>query len=272
MNRICVIIPMYGQAEYTKTCVDLTIQNAGVPCDILVVDDGSPEPYVDSRVTVLRLDDNRGFTGAINAGILWAQERNYDYVHLLNNDTEPRAGFIAYLLEEMAEDVAVASSVRLHPNPVMLYSTPIPAQGITCEYEVELYGIDLIRGYQAVIRLAQLKNEVIECNWVPTCSSLIPMRVIRELGLFDKHMRTHSSDLDYCLRAKIAGYRILIVTDSRVVHFHEVTTKANGISPENDQRYLLEKLSGLHYAQFMAKIPLDAEQKTYGRIQFEVYK
>lgn len=265
-DRVCVIIPMYGQAEYTKRCVELTLQNSGIEFNgidshILVVDDGSPEPfkYDDSRVLVLRLKDNRGFTGAANAGILWCGER-YDYIHLLNNDTEPHPDFIKHLLDEIKKDekIAIASSVRLYPNGD--------------KYDVELYGIDLIRGYQAMTRLDTLKDEVIECNWVPLCSGLIRVDVIRELGILDKHMKTHSSDLDYCLRVKMAGYRIIVVTDSRVVHHHEVTTKANGISPEKDQRVLLEKLAGLAYAQFMSRIPLDAENKTYGRLMFEVYQ
>lgn len=260
MNSVCVIIPMYGQAKYTDKCIDLTIKNSGVPIDILVVDDGSYEPYVNESVTVLRLPENKGFTGAINAGILWAQKRDYEYVHLLNNDTEPYPEFIKHLLYEIEKDknIAIASSVRLHPKEN--------------SYEAELYGIDLIRGYQAVTKIEDLKDEVLECNWVPTCSSLIRMDVIRELGLFDKMMRTHSSDLDYCLRVKIAGYKIVLVTDSRVIHFHEVTTKANNITPDKDQKVLLEKLFGVSYAQFMAKIPLDAEQNTYGRLVAEVYK
>lgn len=250
---------MYGKEEYTRQCVNLVLENAWTDCDILVVDDGSPKKYEDDRVIHLRLPENTGYTNATNQGILWAGER-YEYVHLLNNDTEPYPDFLKVLQDEMEKDkqVAIASSVRLHPK--------------NDSYQVELYGIDLIRGYQAVTRLDTLKDEVIQCNWVPLCSALIRTSVIREIGLLDKHMRTHSSDLDYCLRVKMADYKIVVVTDSRVIHHHEVTTKAHGISPEKDQRVLLEKLAGMQYAQFMSRIPLDAEQNTYGRINFEVYK
>jgi GT2 family glycosyltransferase len=253
---------MYGQAAYTRKCIDLTLKNAGVPIDVLVVDDGSPEAfyaveeYEGANVQVLRLFENTGYTNATNQGILWAQKRDYDFVHLLNNDTEPYPDFIKHLVEAMKDDVAVASSVRLYPK----------------EDLVELYGIDLLRGYQAVTKMPNLKDEVVECNWVPLCSALVRMDVVREVGLLDKAMRTHSSDLDYCLRIKIAHHRIIVVTNSRVIHHHEVTTKACGITPERDQMALLEKLAGLHYAQFMARIPLDCEGQTYGQLRFEVIK
>lgn len=270
MKRVCVIIPMYGKEDYTRRCIEFVKESTKlnyVKIDIVVVDDGSKTPFVEKSVKVIRLNQNTGFTNASNQGILYALDymgyedgRKYDYIHLLNNDTEPFEGFIDHLLYKMETDrsIAIASSVRIHHKGG--------------SYDAELYGIDLIRGYQAVTKLENLKNETIECNWVPLCSSLIRPSVIKEVGLLDKYMRNHSSDLDYCLRVKMAGYKIVVVTDSRVIHHHEVTTSEHKISPEQDQRVLLEKLTGLGYAQFMSRIPLDAESNTYGKLTFEVYK
>ena len=87
MKRICVISPMFGFGEVTRKCIDMTFQNAGVEVDILVVDDGSPEPFIvpeNSRFQALMLKNNSGFTTAVNQGILWCGDR-YDYLHLLTN-------------------------------------------------------------------------------------------------------------------------------------------------------------------------------------------
>lgn len=260
MPRICVVIPMFGKEEYTNKCVDMVRENYGTgePIEILVVDDGSAKPYFNRGVNVIHLMENSGFTAAANAGILWAQYRNCDYVLLLNNDTEPHPNFLKYLLDIMEGDnsIGIASSARIYPK----------------ENLVELYGLDLIRGYQAVTKPENLKDEVVECNWVPLCSSLIRMDVIREVGLLNKLMRNHSSDLEYCLKVKMAHHKIVVVTKSQVIHYHEVTTSSNNITPEKDQRVLLEILAGLPYQQFMNVMPLDGQQKTYGRISFEVYK
>jgi len=260
MNKICVIIPMFGQEEYTRMCIDLCIKQAGiVHFDILVVDDGSPVPFSYAGVNILRLEKNSGFTNATNQGILWAQERNYEFVHLLNNDTEPYSNFLKHLMDEMEkhENAGIMSSVRLHK-----------AEG--GKVFAELYGADLLRGFQMVVDINNLKDEVVECNWVPVCSSLIRMSMIRYLGLLNNRMRNHSSDLEYCLRAKINGFRIYIVTRSKVFHHHEVTTKAHNLQPDKDQMVLLEVLSGIYYAQFMKAMPLDGEQKTYGVLDFKV--
>jgi hypothetical protein len=121
-----------------------------------------------------------------------------------------------------------------------------------------------------VTNIKNLQEEIIQCNWVPVCSALIPMRVIREVGLLNKRMRNHSSDLEYCLKVKIAGYKVVVDTHSKVIHHHEVTTKANKIIPENDQKVLLEVLSGIYYAMFMKELPLDPESHSYGQLEFKV--
>ena len=94
MKKILVIIPMYGEEEYTRKCIDFCIKHAGIVHDLLVVDDGSPIPFSDERIPTLRIDKNGGYTPAVNQGILYAQERMYEYVLLLNNDTEAEPNFL----------------------------------------------------------------------------------------------------------------------------------------------------------------------------------
>jgi len=69
--------------------------------EYIIVDDCSTEPFThdDDRVEVLRLDKNTGYTNATNQGILHCGDR-FKYIHLLNNDTEPRKDFIKILLEQ----------------------------------------------------------------------------------------------------------------------------------------------------------------------------
>jgi len=257
---ICVVIPMFGKEEYTRKCVDLTILNAGIPVDIVVVDDGSPIPYVDDRVTIIRLDKNSGFTAATNAGFVWAQKRNYDYVVALNNDTEPCKDFIKLLHDciEADDTVGIAGSVRKIPD----------IEG----NNMEVFGADLIRGFQYFVSEAELKDELITCNWLPICSSIIRMDMIREIGILDKRFKNHCSDSYYCIWAKINGWKVIAVTASVVIHHRSVTTNFVNAKVDNDQMKFLEILSGFHYAELMREFPLDCEAKTYGKIEFSVEK
>jgi len=257
--NVCVVIPMYGKSEYTDKCVEYTMKNAGVPADILVVDDGSPKPYTTKEnVTVLRIEKNSGFTNAVNQGILWALKRDYDHVLLLNNDTEPENDFLKHLVDSMDDPtVGISCSVRRHPKK----------KGES----IELCGSDLIRGFQYFTEESKLPKDPIPCNWVPLCSGLLRVSMIREIGLLDKRMRNHCSDTEYCFRAKFAEWKVMLVPKSIVVHHLSVTTTANGVLVDDDQRLMLEKIAGLDYAKLMTAMPLDGEKKTWGRLNFEVY-
>ena len=262
MNRVCVVIPMFNKEEYTRKCVDLVKKNYGTgePIEIVVVDDGSEIPFVDHTINVVRLDVNSGFTAAANEGILWAQVRNCDYVLLLNNDTEPASGFLQELVLclEANPKAGIAASVRIHPD-----------RG---EANVELMGSDLIRGYQYFTDEKSLPDIPIPANWIPLCSGLLRMDMIRDIGLLNNKYRNHCSDSSYCLDAKIRGWDVLLVPTSKVIHHLSVSTTAAKVSPDQDQKLFLEELAGMNYAALMTQIPLDGEAKTWGKIEFSVYK
>lgn len=261
---IACIIPMYGKEDYTRRCIDLLKKNHGLDdsqeLTILVVDDGSEKPFVDDSVNVLRLDENGGFTHATNQGILWCSDR-YDHILLLNNDTEPEPNFLSELLKVMEtdENIGIVASIRVHPNREQRY---------------ELCGSDLIRGYQYFVDDNDIAKapDTMDVNWIPLCSGLLRMSMIREIGLLDKRFRNHCSDSSYCLWAKINHWKVILATKSRVVHHLSVTTTSNKVKVEDDQRKFLEKLAGMDYAKIMAYMPLDGEAKTWGRLNFEVYK
>lgn len=228
MAKICAIIPMYNFGEYTKRCIDLTLENAGVPIDILVVDDCSDVPFKDDRVEVLRLDENVGFTGATNAGILdvWGA---YDYVLLLNNDTEPRPDFVKELLKtfDQDEDIGVACSVRetVWEGKFALFNQPV----------------DCFDGY-CIWTDESLPEPLYYCPWIPLCSALIRTDVLKQVGLLDRRMLNHCSDNDFCVRCIELGYAVVLVPKSIVFHFHEVTVKSLGIDAMEDKKILIEKV------------------------------
>ena len=250
MKLVCVIIPMYNFNKMTKDCVELVKKNAGIDVDILVVDDGSKFPYGDDSINVLRLDENSGFTNAVNQGILWCSDK-YKYIHLLNNDTVPQKNFIVELLPYI-DDYAILSSVRIRDNSFLEY-----------------YGADLIRGHQHV-SIDDGGRKIIDCVWVPFCSVMIKTSTIRYLGLLDVRMRNNCSDNDYCLRAITNGFKIGVVTESVVAHYHETTIKTLDKPSQDDQNIWVQKLVGLEYKKIMVDMPLDIESNTWGVLDFTV--
>ena len=266
MKKICVIIPQYGFSDITKKCIFKTFLNAGVPVEILVVDDGSPEPFdkglLCGDIHVLRLKENSGFTNAVNQGILWCGDR-YDYIHLLNNDTEPEPDFIKVLLDVMEANpvIGIASSSR----------TIERHDDCGGGRFIENWGIDLVSGYQMCTEV-DIPDEIVYVEWVPLCSALLRMEMIRYIGLLDRRMKTHCSDNLYCIHANENGWNVALVPKSKVFHHQEMTTREHKRDPRADQAILINKISGGIYTELLKKLPLDFGTKTFGKIQFLTYQ
>ena len=87
--KTTVIIPNYNGKHFLKKCLE-SLTKSTVCASIIVVDNGSTDgscSYVREnfpQVRLLTFPENRGFCGAVNAGIRAAET---EYIFLLNNDT-----------------------------------------------------------------------------------------------------------------------------------------------------------------------------------------
>ena len=101
--------------EYTKSCV-LSLLNCHYEnYKIILVDNNSSDLSVEKlkkefpQVKYIRNKSNIGFTGANNVGIKWALEKDFEYIALLNNDTEVEPDFLDHLLTPFEQDSLVGA-------------------------------------------------------------------------------------------------------------------------------------------------------------------
>src|SRR5690606_25322020 len=104
-----VVIPNWNGIRFLPTCLDALAQQTHQRLEIIVADNASKDGSQDlirsryPHVKLVELPDNRGFTGACNAGIAASSG---DYSAWLSNDTEGGAGWVA----------AGVSAVECHPE------------------------------------------------------------------------------------------------------------------------------------------------------------
>ena len=77
------------------------------------------------------------------------------------------------------------------------------------------------------------------------CAMLIQRRVLETIGLFDERFFAYYEDLDYCIRAREAGFRILTVPTAHV--WHKVASTTGLQSPRRE--YLMAYGSVRFYAK-----------------------
>lgn len=88
MREVALLIPVYNNQDGLRR--SLAALSDEYPLDIIVVDDGSDCPVsldaeaAPHRYHLLRLEKNRGIEHALNLGLRWILDRNYQYVARLD--------------------------------------------------------------------------------------------------------------------------------------------------------------------------------------------
>ena len=258
-KTVWVVIPMYRHEDLTDACVERTLECAGIPVKILVVDDCSDEPYKVKQsegVHCLRLKERSGFTKAVNAGIR-AVHGLFDYVVLLNNDTVPEHDFIKSMVETAEKD---AQTGIVGASRIM---SRIP-------YKVAMWGADLVTG--SVACSMEDLAEPCQAIWIPFCCVLLTKVCVQYVGLLDEQMVNHCSDNDYCLRAVMMHFGIVFDPNARVFHYLSQTVNELGITPYDDQIYFGRKWFGSAMNEILDKIPINESLNKWGKCGFKYEK
>ncbi len=107
-TRVCAVIPTFNRLTLlVETIEGLLGQTRPADC-VLLVDNGSTDDVAHAArsclpgIEVLRFDDNSGSAGGFGRGIRWAFDAGYDWIWLLDNDSEPEPHALAELLHASA--------------------------------------------------------------------------------------------------------------------------------------------------------------------------
>ena len=110
--RVSIIIPNLNGRQHLDDCLSSLFRQTFSDAEVILVDNGSSDdsiPHVHQNfpeVIVVALEQNRGFTGACNAGYAIAQG---EFVILLNNDTEVDESWLAAIVEAFDANPEVGS-------------------------------------------------------------------------------------------------------------------------------------------------------------------
>jgi hypothetical protein len=218
---VYVIILAWNQREDTQVCLGAVLQSTYPNFRALVVDNGSSDGTASAvralfpQVEVVAEPFNRGFAAGANIGLNYAWRRGADYGLLLNNDAVVDSKMLAELMELRGPDVALLSPVVYHASrPEIIQASGGRRSRWTLEQIDDLCGWRAPDSWPAAV----------ERDFLPGTAVLCSKAALAAIGGFDERFFMYYEDNDLSLRARRAGYRLLLVTGARVWHKSSVSS------------------------------------------------
>lgn len=225
MDTIAVIIVNYNGIKYNKECINSILNSDYNFIDIIIVDNGSTDNSIEDlkknykdEIIIFENRENRGFADATNVGMNYALEKQYKYVLWLNNDTIIEKNMISNLVKCSIDNGKCVVSPKImyfdHKDIIWSAGGEIDwLKGQTIQYGYKEKDIGQY-DYQKKIEFAS------------GCCVLIPIEVIKNIGLMEEKYFLYYEDTDYC--AKMINKNITIMYEPNAKMYHKVSATTGG--------------------------------------------
>lgn len=239
--RSCVSIVTvnYNAGSLLADCIEVALKQAQ---QVIVVDNASTDSSLselgsrfpaESRLQVIRLDKNAGFAAGCNTGLKAATA---PFVLFLNPDCMLAPGAVERLLQVIEQDGRVGmiggrllnldgseqgGSRRAIPTP---WRSLVRATGL---HRLARYWPRLFFDFH--LHHQPLPEKPIEVEAISGALMLVRQEAIEQVGTWDEGYFLHCEDLDWCLRFRQKGWKILFVPDVQVLHYKGVCSQARPI-------------------------------------------
>lgn len=217
--NISIIVLTYNAKKYTEKCLDSIRHHTTVPYELIVIDNASTDGTVEmleerakeNEFTTLVLNrSNQGVAGGRNQGLELARQ---DIVIFLDNDTVVGKDWDTTILKHFYRDqkIGIVGKHGVFVN----YLTPV--------------SFDSVKDTQ-------------ECDVVAGFCFALRRKLVGEIGDQFKDFpngKFWHEDLEYCLRAKRAGYKVIQDPKIEITHFGHMSV-GEGLTDKD----MVEKVDG----------------------------
>jgi len=218
VSRISAVVVHWRDPAATLACLASLAREPEI--DVLVVDNGSRHPLaVPPGVRYVRSEENRGYAGGANLGIRDALARRAEVVLLLNDDVRVHPGAACSALRVLDRDprvAAVGAKVLAREDPQRLW---LAWGRVTYRQSlVALCGAGELDG--------PAYAEERDVEWIAGCAMWLRARALAAVGLFDEEFFAYHEEVEWCARARAAGWRVVYCPDAVVTHGGRGTSTA----------------------------------------------
>lgn len=209
--RTTVVIPNYNGIKYIEACLTSLYEGSRVPA-VIVVDNASSDGSCElvrerfPQVRLIGLQENTGFSHAVNAGI---REAKTEFVFLLNNDTTVEKSCV----EELER--ALDTSPQLFSAGAKMINMKFPEKIDDAGDFYCALGWAFARGKDRPVSRYRKDGRIFSAC---AGAALYRREYLLKAGLFDEAHFAYLEDVDIGYRANLLGYRNLFAAKAVVYH------------------------------------------------------
>jgi GT2 family glycosyltransferase len=235
-----IVIPVRNRVELLQTCLRSIVPVIGGPVSLMIVDNGSDDAKMLSylkqlgheNISIISAPGPFNFAHLNNVA---AEQSSSDFLCLLNNDVVAIDNkWLGEMLSRIREDdVGAVGALLLWPSGVVQHGGTVlgPSFAATHAFSDRLHDDP---GYTEMLLAAH------ECSAV-TAACLVTRRSdYLEVGGMDAvHFPVNFNDVDYCLRLREKGKRIVLTPHARLYH-HESASRGRDETSDKAGRFSRE--------------------------------
>lgn len=227
MLKLAIVILNWNGAEMLQKYLPSVMSSSQMEgVQIIVADNASSDNSVAMlkhnfpQIPVISLDENYGFAGGYNKAL---RQIEAEYYLLLNSDVEiKKQRWVEPLLNYMDQHKEVAAcqpKIRYLLQPDM-FEYAGAAGGM-----IDRDGFPFCRGriFNTIENDHGQYDGVTDVQWCAGCSLLVRSKDYWSVGGLDERFFAHSEEIDLCWRLRLAGHRLVCISDTEVFHLGGAT-------------------------------------------------
>lgn len=233
VQDLSIIIVSWNVEAVLRACLDSILagdievnqpHEGKLSLEIIVVDSASSDNTVDilkrdyPQVRLLTQTENVGYTRGNNIGLEVAQGR---HLLLLNPDTEIIGDALTQMVTYLDKnpDVGIIGPHTLNSDRTTQSSRRrFPTVGLA------FFESTWLQGFAPKLMLDRFyvtdaaDDAVLDVDWVQGSALMARREVYDQIGALDTGYVMFSEEMDWCKRAKLAGWRVVYLGTAQIVH------------------------------------------------------
>lgn len=241
MEKVSFVILSWNSEKYLYDNITSIIKLKEIDYEIYIIDNGSIDNSKsivrsfmnNEKIKLIELEKNYGTTVSRNKGL--TSIKKTDYICILDSDTVINENAILYMTKYLKnnKDVAIVGPGMVNGNGIkQIPYRKFPTWKIkllkACPIKKISYIGEKIEGYD----IDNLPMDF-ECDYLISACWTLTYETYKKLGNLDEKIFYAPEDVEYCMRARASGMKIVHLRTVEIVHYYQRISKKKLISKAN---------------------------------------